>query len=72
MKILLNKSSLEWQEKTRRFVDAELIPSELEAEMNEGKLPGEVSSVAHAVNLLGRDRIELLLARLQCGVALWI
>ena len=43
MKINLDKASLEWQEKTRAFVDSELIPSEIEAEMNQGKLPGEVS-----------------------------
>ena len=42
MKINLDKASLEWQEKTRAFVDSELIPSEIEAEMNQGKLPGEV------------------------------
>ncbi|MGE0118557.1 MAG: acyl-CoA dehydrogenase family protein [Dongiaceae bacterium] len=31
-----------WQEKVRRFVDAELIPFEVEAEMNGGELPDEV------------------------------
>jgi acyl-CoA dehydrogenase len=43
MKINLDKTSLEWQKKTRHFVDSELIPSEIEAEMNQGKLPAEVS-----------------------------
>ncbi len=43
MKIQLDKGALAWQEKSRRFVDAELIPSEVEAEMNQGKLPVEVS-----------------------------
>ena len=43
MKINLDKDTLAWQEKSRRFVDAELIPSEIEAEMNQGKLPVEVS-----------------------------
>ncbi len=31
-----------WQEKVRRFVDAELIPFEVEAEMNGGELPEAV------------------------------
>ncbi len=31
-----------WQDKVRRFVDQELIPWEVEAEMNAGVLPGEV------------------------------
>lgn len=43
MKIELDKKTLEWQEKARRFVDTELIPMELEAEMHQGKLPPEVS-----------------------------
>jgi alkylation response protein AidB-like acyl-CoA dehydrogenase len=30
MKISLDKSTLAWQEKCRRFVDEELIPSEIE------------------------------------------
>ena len=43
MKINLDKGTLAWQEKSRRFVDAELIPSEIEAEMNQGKLPVELN-----------------------------
>jgi hypothetical protein len=43
MKINLDKDTLAWQENARRFADAELIPSEIEAEMNQGKLPVEVS-----------------------------
>jgi alkylation response protein AidB-like acyl-CoA dehydrogenase len=31
-----------WQEKVRRFVDEELIPHEVEAEMNGGELPPEI------------------------------
>jgi len=31
-----------WQEKVRRFVSEELIPCEVEAEMNQGELPPEV------------------------------
>jgi acyl-CoA dehydrogenase len=43
MKIHLDKGTRTWQERSRRFVDSELIPSEIEAEMNQGKLPVEVS-----------------------------
>ena len=43
MKINLDKGTLAWQEKSRRFIDAELIPSEIEAEMNQGKLPVELN-----------------------------
>jgi len=43
MKIQLDKDTLAWQEKARHFVNEELIPTEVEAEMNHGKLPKEVS-----------------------------
>jgi len=43
MKVNLDKDTLAWQEKSRHFVDTDLIPSEVEAEMNQGKLPVEVS-----------------------------
>ena len=38
----LPASARAWQEKVRRFVDEELIPFEVEAEMNGGVLPDEV------------------------------
>jgi len=60
MKINLNESTLEWQEKTRHFVDTELIPSELEAEMNEGKLPPEVSQRHRKMAIeLGFSRMDV-------------
>ena len=40
----LPSRALEWQKKVRRFVDDELIPWEVEAEMNEGELPGDVAT----------------------------
>lgn len=43
MKLNLDQTSREWQEKARRFAEEELIPCELEAEMNEGRLPAEVA-----------------------------
>ena len=33
MKMDLDQKVVQWQEKTRRFVDEELIPAEIEAEM---------------------------------------
>ena len=35
MEIQHKQSTIDWQEKVRQFVDAELIPWEIEAEMNE-------------------------------------
>ena len=43
MKLKLDDTSLEWQEKARRLAEEELIPCEIEAEMNAGRLPAEVS-----------------------------
>jgi len=43
MKLALDKTTLEWQEKARRFAEDELIPFELEAEMNGGRLPADIS-----------------------------
>jgi acyl-CoA dehydrogenase len=43
LKLNLDRTALEWQEKARRFAEEELIPCELEAEMNGGRLPAEVS-----------------------------
>ena len=43
MKLNLDQISREWQEKARKFAEDELIPCELDAEMNEGRLPAEVA-----------------------------
>jgi acyl-CoA dehydrogenase len=43
MKLNLDDTALAWAEKARRFAEQELIPREIEAEMNGGRLPGEVS-----------------------------
>jgi len=43
MKLKLDSVALEWQEKARRFAEQELIPWEVEAELNEGRLPDEVA-----------------------------
>jgi acyl-CoA dehydrogenase len=43
LKLQLDTMTQEWQEKARRFAEEELIPCELEAEMNQGRLPPDVS-----------------------------
>ena len=43
MKLNLDSTARQWAEKARRFAEEELIPCEIEAEMNDGRLPGEVS-----------------------------
>ncbi len=43
MKIQLDDIALDWQDKARRFAEEELIPHEVEAEMNEGRLPEDIS-----------------------------
>jgi alkylation response protein AidB-like acyl-CoA dehydrogenase len=42
LKILLDETAAEWQQKARRFAEDELIPFEVEAEMNGGVLPLEI------------------------------
>ena len=43
MKLHLDTTTVEWQKKARRFAEDELIPCELEAELNRGCLPADVS-----------------------------
>jgi len=43
MKLQLDAVSQKWQKKARLFAEDELIPHEVEAEMNRGRLPGAVS-----------------------------
>lgn len=43
MKLQLDATTRLWQEKARRFAEDELIPREVEAEMNNGRLPKEIS-----------------------------
>lgn len=42
MDITLDKTAADWQQKARRFAEDELIPFEIEAEMNGGELPEAV------------------------------
>ncbi len=51
---------VEWQEKIRAFVDEELIPWEVEAEMNDGVIPGEAGARHRQVaNDMGLNRMDL-------------
>jgi len=43
MRIQLDRTALEWQEKARAFAESDLIPHEVEAELNEGRLPPGVA-----------------------------
>jgi acyl-CoA dehydrogenase len=43
VKLNLDNTTREWQQKARRFAEQELIPCEIEAEMNSGRLPPGVS-----------------------------
>ena len=38
----MTQKALEWQKKVRKFVNDELIPWEVHAEMNNGELPKEI------------------------------
>ena len=44
MKINLDATATQWQTSARRFVEEELIPCEVEAEMNEGRLAADVNT----------------------------
>ena len=43
----LSRDDREIQERTRRFVDEELIPWEVHAEEHEGTIPGEIRDAWH-------------------------
>ena len=43
MEIQHRQATIDWQQKVREFVDAELIPWEIEAEMNQGVIPESVA-----------------------------
>lgn len=44
MKLNLDAVAREWSDKARRFAEQELIPHEVEAEMNGGRLPAELGT----------------------------
>ena len=59
MTLALPASARAWQEKIRTFVDRELIPHEVEAEMNDGRIDPAVrqrhKEMAVAFGLPGMD-----------------
>jgi alkylation response protein AidB-like acyl-CoA dehydrogenase len=63
LQIQLSQSTLEWQRKVREFVDRELIPWEIEAEMNNGVIPEHISAKMQA------SAIELGLSRMDAPTA---
>src|SRR5262245_48396626 len=44
MQIHLDSAAQDWANRARRFTDEELIPHEVEAELNDGKLPADVKA----------------------------
>ncbi len=78
MKIALDTIAQQWQEKARRFAEDELIPFEVEAEMNAGRLPAEISKQHKDKAIeLGFSRMDVPLSRAGLGlrtvdqVAVW-
>jgi len=59
MSFLLPPSARDWRERVRRFVDTEILPYEVEAELNDGEIPPEV------VARHERMAIEIGLSRLD-------
>jgi len=47
MQVALSDSALAWRDKARKFVDEELIPWEIEAELNSGNVPEHVRKRQH-------------------------
>jgi alkylation response protein AidB-like acyl-CoA dehydrogenase len=59
MSFTLPDSARGWQDRIRRFVDAELIPWEVEAEMNGGEIPPDIAARHEGLALdLGLSRID--------------
>ena len=44
MKIILDDAAQAWSDRAARFASEELIPHEVQAELNEGNLPAEVKA----------------------------
>ena len=60
MKLEMTASALEWQEKARAYADDYLQPHEVEAELNEGRLPDETTARNKArAHELGFNRMDV-------------
>ena len=62
MDVMLNESASTWRDRARAFVDEELIPWEVHAEMHAGELPREIAA-RHA-----RIAVELGLPRMDIAL----
>ena len=78
MKAKLDAVSREWQQKARAFADNELIPFEVEAELNEGRIPEEAAGRHHQIAVdLGLSAMDVpqskggLELRVVDQVAVW-
>ncbi|MGK0500627.1 MAG: alkylation response protein AidB-like acyl-CoA dehydrogenase [Oceanicoccus sp.] len=59
MQIQLSKSTRQWQQKVRDFAEQELIPWEVEAELNNGELPdGLPQQIQHKAIALGLSKMD--------------
>lgn len=60
MSFHLPRSALDWQARVRTFVDEELIPWEVEAEMNGGEIPAEIAKRHERLAIgLGLPRMDV-------------
>jgi len=60
MDITLSESSLNWQQKVRQFVEQELIPWEIEAELNSGVIPDEANDNIQSMAIeLGLSKMDV-------------
>ena len=78
MNINLDEAATRWQAKARKFAEEELIPCEIEAEMNEGKLPADTLARHRRIAMkLGFSAMDVpesyggLAARTVDQVAVW-
>ncbi len=78
MRINLDNTATQWQHKAREFADQELIPCEVEAEMNAGRLPPEMAERHHRMAIeLGFSSMDVpvehggLALRIVDQVAVW-
>lgn len=64
MQISLDDTATSWQKKARDFAEQELIPCEVEAEMNAGRLPPETAKRHHRMAIkLGFSSMDVPLER---------
>jgi alkylation response protein AidB-like acyl-CoA dehydrogenase len=60
MNFTLTSEARQWQEKLRAFVDRELIPHELEAEMNDGRIAPAIAARHERLAIeMGLSRVDV-------------